>query len=117
MTDNKKVKEADNKAAEKKIGIQPLGDDILTEPIHVKSKYEKRGIVMPEEEEKKKHIREYYDDHPYQARVRKIGPEYDGVIKVGDVVYFIGGDGHPLIYNDGDYLLLRSDRILGIKEF
>lgn len=100
-----------------KIGIRPLRDDILVETMSVKTKVEKKGLTDPNKD-KKGNKKDDYDDHPFQAIVRKIGPEYDGDINIGDVIFYIGGDGNPIIYNGSDkYLILKSDRILGVKEF
>lgn len=96
-----------------KVGIKPLGSDLLVKVIPIKNKYEKKGIVTADEGKNK---REMYDEHPFQATVLRIGKDYQGEIKKGDVIFFIGNDGSPLIWNDKNYLLLKSDRILGIKD-
>lgn len=96
-----------------KVGIKPLGTDLLVKVIHIKNKYEKKGLVTTDKSGSK---REMYSEHPFQATVLRIGKDYEGEIKEGDVIFFLGNDGFPIIWNDKDYLLLKSDRILGIKD-
>lgn len=96
-----------------KVGIKPLGTDLLVKPIDVKNKSEKKGLITTD---KSKNTREMYDEHPFQATVLRIGKDYQGEIEKGDVVFFIGQDGFPIIWNDKDYRILKSDRILGIKD-
>lgn len=108
--------EKQKKDSVNKVGIKPLGTDLLVKPITVKTKYEKRGGVVTPENTDKSNKRDLYDEHPFRATVVRIGSDYDGEIQVGDVIFHIGGDGYPLIWNDKDYLLLKSDRILGVKD-
>ena len=99
-----------------KVGIRPLGTDILVKRIIINTKYQKNSNLITPKTENDGNKRELYDTHPFQATVLRLGKDYVGEIKVGDVVYFIGGDGYPIIWDDKDYIVMKSDRILGIKE-
>lgn len=109
---------------ETKIGI--VGNRILTRPLKVATKHEKsKSKVIAPETRKEESARQAYDDHKFQAQVVKVGLRYklrnllipkSHKITPGDVVYYIGGDGFPVIQDDIDYLVLETKRIIGINQ-
>jgi co-chaperonin GroES (HSP10) len=110
--------------------IHVLGNRILTRPLKVPNKYDRKKskVVTPESARKKnqdQHVRMNYDDHKNQAQVQRVGLMYrlrtllipkKHKITVGDIVYYIGGDGFPVIQDDKDFLVLETKRIIGINE-
>lgn len=111
-----------------KKNITVLGDRILTRPLKINTKIEKKNsnIVMPENNQNQDKPQRYnYDDHKFQAEVLKVGWKYKlktfflpPSLKIckGDVVYHIGGDGFMVVQDDIDYLVLENSRIIGINQ-
>lgn len=100
-------------AAKKKIGIKPLGDRVLVEPLE-EEEVVKGGIVIPDSAKEK----------PQQARVVALGTgrkDDDGnpiefQVKVGDVVLTSKYGGTEVEYNDKEYKIIKEDDILAILE-
>lgn len=106
--------------------INIIGNRILTRPLKVLTKHEKsKSKVITPETKKEDSSRMAYDEHKFQAEVIKIGLRYrlrnllvpkNHKITKGDVIYYIGGDGFPVIQDDKDYLVLETKRIIGINK-
>ncbi len=111
--------------------IRIFGNRVLTRPLKVPNKYDRKKskVVAPDSAKKKdqdQHVRMNYDDHKNQAEVQKVGLMYrlrtllipkKHKISVGDIVYYIGGDGFPIIQDDKDFLVLETKRIIGVNEY
>lgn len=110
--------------------IRVFGNRILVRPLKVPNKYDRKKSMVKAPDSAKKnnqdqHVRMNYDEHKNQAEVQKIGWIYrlrtlltpkKHKISVGDIVYYIGGDGFPIIQDDKDFLVLESKRIIGVNE-
>jgi len=100
-------------AAKKKIGIKPLGDRVLVEPLE-EQEVVKGGIVIPDSAKEK----------PQQARVVALGTgkkDDDGnaipfQVKVGDIILTSKYGGTEVEYDDKEYKIIKEDDILAIIE-
>ena len=100
-------------AAKKKIGIKPLGDRVLVEPLEEKEVV-KGGIVIPDSAKEK----------PQEAKVVALGTgtkDDDGNpvpfdVKVGDIVLTSKYGGTDIRYEDKEYKILKVEDILAIVE-
>lgn len=107
--------------------IAIYGNRVLTRPLKILNKSEKKvtSIITPTDKDHSKTPRHLYDDHKYQAEIIKVGLKYRlrnllipkaHKLTKGKVVYFIGGDGFPVIQDDIDYLILETKRIIGTNQ-
>jgi co-chaperonin GroES (HSP10) len=110
--------------------IKIFGNRILVRPLKVldKAKKKKSSIIAPDSFANKKSDqpqRYNYDDHKFQAEVQRISLNHflrtfflprKFKIRKGDIVYYIGGDGFPVVQDDNDYLVLEAKRIIGVNE-
>jgi chaperonin GroES len=98
----------------KKIGIKPLADYVLIEPIKEEEKT-KAGILLPESAEKEK---------PEKGKVVAVGPgrrdEKGNLVpvsvKVGDVVLFKKYGPDEIKVEGKEYLICKEEDILAIIE-
>ncbi|NOY80668.1 MAG: co-chaperone GroES [Kiritimatiellaeota bacterium] len=101
-------------AGKKKIGIKPLGDRVLVEPLEEKEEVVKGGIVIPDSAKEK----------PQEAKVVALGTgakDDDGNVipfdvKVGDIVLTSKYGGTEIKYEDKDYKILKAEDILAVVE-
>ena len=100
-------------AKKEKIGIKPLGDRVLVEPLEEKEVV-KGGIVIPDSAKEK----------PQEAKVVALGTgtkDEDGnpvefEVKVGDIVLTSKYGGKDIRYNDKEYKILKVEDILAVVE-
>ena len=101
-------------AGKTKIGIKPLGDRVLVEPLEEKDEVVKGGIVIPDSAKEK----------PQEAKVVALGTgakNDDGSpvpfeVKVGDIVLTSKYGGTDVKYGDNEYKILKSEDILAVVE-
>ena len=89
--------------AKTKKSIQPLGDRVLVDPVHVDEK-SPSGIIIPDTANKEK---------PKQGKVIAIGKLEDVKdIKVGDTVLFSDYGYDEVKVGDKEYYIIQSKNIL-----
>ena len=101
-------------AGKTKIGIKPLGDRVLVEPLEEKDEVVKGGIVIPDSAK----------DKPQEAKVVALGTggkNDDGSpvpfeVEVGDVVLTSKYGGTEVKYDDKEYKILKSEDILAVVQ-
>lgn len=108
---SKKATKAKSKTINTKIGIQPLFDKVLIEPIPKEEKTISGLIISSNNEDKK-----------YEGIVVAVGPGKVGddneIIKmsvsIGDRVLYVKYGGDEVDYNGKKYTILREDQLLAI---
>ncbi len=91
------------------MGIKPLADRVLIEPIAKEDKTES-GIILPETADKEK---------PEQGKVVAVGPGRPNkpmAVKKGDVVLFTKYAPNEIKIDNKEYLIAREEDILAILE-
>lgn len=93
--------------------IRPLQDRVIVERIEEEAKT-KGGIIIPDSAKEK----------PQQGKVVAVGKGKVGddgkliplSVKAGDKILFAKYGGSEVKLNDGEYLIMREDDILGVVE-
>ncbi len=91
------------------MGIKPLADRVLIEPIAKEDKTES-GIILPETADKEK---------PEQGKVIAVGPGRPNkpmTVQKGDVVLFTKYAPSEIKIDNKEYLIAREEDILAILE-
>jgi chaperonin GroES len=95
------------------VGIRPLGDRVLVQPLEV-GEQKKGGIIIPDTAK----------ERPQEGKVIAVGPgelmengkRRQMEVKVGDRVLYGKYAGTEVKINDEEYLILRESDILGVIE-
>lgn len=95
------------------MAIQPLGDRILVKSLEEQEKTS-GGIILPDTAQEK----------PHEGKVIAVGKGRlleDGAVrplevKMGDTVLFAKYSGTEVSHEDKEFLILREDEILAIKQ-
>ena len=95
------------------MAIQPLGDRVLIKLLEHEEK-SAGGIILPDTAKEK----------PQEGKVMAVGKGRlleDGTVKalevkVGDTVLFAKYSGSEIEHGSGDYLILREEEILAVKQ-
>ena len=100
--------------AEKKLGMRPLGDRVIVEPLEQDEKTAS-GILLPETAK----------DRPQEGKVMAVGPgrwDEDGKkrvemeVAVGDKIVFAKYSGSEIKLNEKKYLIMSEKDILAVFE-
>lgn len=87
----------------KSIGVEPLGEYVLIEPMKVQSKTA-AGIVLPDTSEEK----------PQEGKVMAIGPDKKIKVKPGQKVIYSKYSGSEFKVKDVEYLLVKNEDVLAV---
>jgi len=87
-----------------KVAIQPLGDNVLIQPMKQEQKTES-GIFLPETASK---------ERSQQGKVVAIGESEDILVKKGQTVIFKEYSETKVEYEGKEYLLVKAEDILAI---
>lgn len=87
----------------KKPNIEPLGENVLVEPMKADAKTAS-GIVLPDTSEEK----------PQEGRVVAVGADKKIKVKPGQKIIYSKYSGNEIKFGDAEYLLVKNEDILAI---
>lgn len=115
------------KAPSKVISIEPTSDNIIVEIIPIQPRQETKSGIILNNAAKDQPAEVYFEEHPYQAIVRYIGPGFtnqNGVliptkVQPGDLVYLSRlpeGSNEMVLINGAVYGHVRESLVFAIVQ-